>query len=126
MAEMSAGLANCFCGQPRLKPPLNPSAGQFSGFAVAAAFCAKPTEPVNTTAAKAAPIPNGFGFMIGCSLVMAAWNPIVMRRDTATVTRAGKSGFQAIASFGAAVERTPDQSIHRHHQGGHHDGGQQE
>src|SRR6266568_1813625 len=77
---MSAGLANCRCGQPRLKPPLNPSAGQFAGFAVAAAFCAKPTEPVNTTAANAAPIPNAFSFMIGCSPVIAAWKDVIIAR----------------------------------------------
>src|SRR5579863_1614532 len=62
IAEMSAGLANCFCGQPWLNPPLNPSGGQ--GFAGDAAFCAIPNEPVNTRAAIAAPIPNAFGFMI--------------------------------------------------------------
>src|SRR6185312_5782534 len=31
IAEMSDGFANCFCGQPWLNPPLNPSGGQ--GFA---------------------------------------------------------------------------------------------
>src|SRR4051794_22552111 len=31
IAEMSEGLANCFCGQPWLNPPLNPSAGQDCG-----------------------------------------------------------------------------------------------
>jgi hypothetical protein len=38
IAEMSDGLANCFCGQPRLNPPLNPSAGQgFAGWVCCAA-----------------------------------------------------------------------------------------
>ena len=68
MAEMSAGLANCFCGHPRLKPPLNPSAGQFAGLA-AVAFCAKPTKLVNTMAVNAAPIPNAFSFIIGCNYI---------------------------------------------------------
>src|SRR5450432_3506635 len=78
MAEMSAGLANCLCGQPWLKPPLNPSAGQFAGFAVASACCAKPTEPVDTTAANAALIPNAFSFIIGCSPVITAWKDVTI------------------------------------------------
>src|ERR1700761_5399642 len=36
MAEISAGLANCFCGQPLVNPPLNPSTGHGPG-----ACCAK-------------------------------------------------------------------------------------
>src|SRR5579864_7181104 len=28
IAEMSEGFANCFCGQPCVNPPLNPSGGQ--------------------------------------------------------------------------------------------------
>src|ERR1017187_4221361 len=67
MAEMSAGLVNCFCGQPRVKPPLNPSAGQFAGFAGTAAGCAKLMGSPNTAAASAAAIPNAFSFMIACS-----------------------------------------------------------
>src|SRR5271165_6188459 len=78
MAEMSPGLANCFCGQPRLKPPVNPSAGQFAGFAGAAGGWAKPTEPVHTTAANAAPIPNAFSFIIGCSPLIAAWKDVII------------------------------------------------
>src|ERR1700691_366246 len=67
MAEMSAGLANCFCGQPREKPPLNPSAGQFAAFAGAVACCAKSTGPVNIAAANAAQIPNAFSCIVVCS-----------------------------------------------------------
>ncbi len=36
----------------------------------------------------------------------------------------GESGVHAIAGFGAPVERTPHQAIHRHYQRRHHDGGQ--
>ena len=46
IAEMSDGLANCFCGQPRLNPPLNPSGGQGLG---EAACCANRSPPSNTT-----------------------------------------------------------------------------
>ncbi len=45
-AEMSDGLANCFCGQPRLNPPLNPSGGQELSGCVC---CANRTPPSNTT-----------------------------------------------------------------------------
>src|SRR6266853_529087 len=44
IAEMSDGLANCFCGQPRLNPPLNPAEGQ--GFV--GACCANRSPPSNT------------------------------------------------------------------------------
>src|SRR5580658_8461810 len=64
MAEMSDGLANCFCGQPRLKPPLNPSAGQAADFAGAAPCCAKSTGSVNNIAVNAAPIPNAASFIV--------------------------------------------------------------
>jgi len=65
MAEMSAGLANCFCGQPVLKPPLNPSGGQLAGFAGAAARCAKTIEAARSEAANAAAVAEAFKFMIG-------------------------------------------------------------
>src|SRR5579871_1444401 len=74
MAEMSEALANCFCGQPRLKFPLNPSGGQVADPRAGAAFCAKFTEPVNTRAANAPVTPNAFSFIVGSSPFFAAWN----------------------------------------------------
>src|SRR5260370_13675688 len=48
--EMSDGLANCFCGQPRLNPPLNPSEGQGFGGGVCCAHRGPPskTTPLHT------------------------------------------------------------------------------
>src|SRR5208282_3913466 len=46
IAEMSDEFANCFCGQPRLNPPVNPSGGQGLGDG---ACCAERSRPPNTT-----------------------------------------------------------------------------
>src|SRR5204863_3077933 len=46
IAEMSDGLANCFCGQPWLNPPVNPSEGQGLG----GGCCANRSPQSNTTA----------------------------------------------------------------------------
>src|SRR5579864_2182847 len=42
---MSHGFANCFCGQPVVNPPVNPSGGQ----GLDGACCANSTPPSNTT-----------------------------------------------------------------------------
>src|ERR1022692_1931191 len=96
MAEMSAGLANCFCGQPPVKPPLNPSAGQFAGFAGTAARCAKLTGSLNTVAANAAAIPNAFSFMITCSPGIVAW---IEKRNYISCIRPGVPAARCRASL---------------------------
>src|ERR1039457_913813 len=78
MAEMSAGFANCLSGQPRVKPPCNPSAGQSAGFAGADWRCAKATVPVHTRPANAAAIPTAFRFIIQCPPVIAGWKDVII------------------------------------------------
>jgi hypothetical protein len=46
--EMSEGLANCFCGQPWLKPPLNPSAGHGLGAGACCANSRLLVKPIHT------------------------------------------------------------------------------
>ena len=80
MAEMSLQDSQVvFAGSRRSKPPLKSlPEEQSAGFAVAAACCAKPMEPVNTTAANAVPIPIAFSFIIGCSPLIAAWKDVII------------------------------------------------
>src|SRR5512135_1491144 len=61
---MSEGFANCFCGQPRVKPPLNPSAGQTRGLAGAGACWAKLAGAMHVAAASTAAVKDAFEFTI--------------------------------------------------------------
>src|SRR5262245_20594253 len=88
MADMSAEFANCLCGQPRLNPPLNPSGGQVTGLAAVAGCCAKPAEPIHTTATTIAPIPSAFRFTRACPSHTETRNYIpVLQFGTAPDTR---------------------------------------
>src|SRR5262249_40772729 len=63
---MSEGFANCFCGQPRVNPPLNPSAGQSRGWARAGVCGAKLVVLTRVAAASTAAVKHAFDFMIVC------------------------------------------------------------
>src|SRR5215471_6925031 len=68
---MSEGFANCFCGQPRVNPPLNPSAGQSGGCPGAAVCWAKlvvltPVVLAKVVATSTAAAKDAFTFMIVC------------------------------------------------------------